>query len=209
MTAQNLKLSGKTIIIIEEKNHFFRKRESSVIEDKKKNKDLKRTKPDDETSYLPYWSSVFTNQAFPYVPQLKDSIIYFPEPHLYFLKRNGRKLKEKFNHDDILPAKKSYFEGIIEELHYIPDEIVKCKIVLKLMIGRKWTKIGFHYFFGINQPNFIVLKSAYTSNCDFKFKLNETVKILVPPCQDENGIILEIKEDAEQLVNFGAYKVLW
>ena len=181
----------------------------NIIEDKRKIKESKRMKSDDETSYLPYWSSVYTNQAFPYVPQLKDSVIYFTEPHLYFLKRNGRKLKEKINYVDILPTNKSYFEGIIEEMHYIPDDIVKCKIVLKLMIGRKSTKIDFHYFFGINQPNFIVLKSAYLSNSDLKFKSNETVKIRVPPCQDENGIILEIKDDAEQLASFGAYKVLW
>lgn len=152
---------------------------------------------------------MYTNQAFPYVPQLKDSVVYFPDPHLYFLKRNGRKLKEKINYVGILPTNKLYFEGIIEELHYIPDNVVKCKLVLKLMIGRKWTKIDFHYFFGINQPNFIVLKSAYNSNSDLKFKSNETVKIRVPPCQDENGIILEIKDDTEQLTNFGTYKVLW
>lgn len=186
--------------------------ELNIIEDKKKTKELKRIKSDDEnenSSYLPYWSSVYTNQAFPYVPQLKDSVIYFTEPHLHFLKRNGRKLKEKINYVDILPKNKSYFEGIIEEMHYIPDDIIKCKIVLKLMIGRKWTKIDFHYFLGINQPNFIVLKSAYLYNYDLKFKSNETIKIRAPPCQNENGIILEIKDDSEQFVSFGAYKVLW
>lgn len=166
-------------------------------------------KSEEETSYLPYWSSVSTNQAFPFVPQLKDSIIYFPEPHFHFLRRNGRKLKEKINFEDILSSNKSYFEGIIEELEYIPDEIVKCKIVLKLMIGKKWKRIDFHYFFGINQPNFIVLKSAYAINSDLKFKANETVKIRVPPCQDENGIILEIKDNVDQTTSFGSYKILW
>lgn len=188
---------------------FCSKRDTNLIEDKKKIKESKRNKSDDEASYLPYWSSVCTNQAFPYVPQLKDSIVYFPGPHLYFLRRNGRKLKEKIHFDDILPENKPYFEGIIEELEYVPDEIVKCKIVLKLMIGKKWTRINFHYFFGINQPNFIVLKSFYSSNSDLKFKSNEIVKIRVPPCQDESGIILEIKDDADQTTNFGAYKILW
>ena len=180
----------------------------SVFEDKIRAKESKKTKLENESNFLPYWSSVYTNQPFPYVPQLKDSVIYFPVPHLNFIKRNGRKLKEKINYDCILPENKPYFEGIIEELLYIPDEIVKCKIGLKLMIGRKFTRIDFHYFFGINQPNFILLKSAYTSNSDVTFKSNETVKIRVPPCQSENGIILEIKGDAEQST-YGAYKVLW
>lgn len=135
--------------------------------------------------------------------------MYFPGPHFDFLKRNGRKLKEKIDFADFLPTNKPYFEGTIEELEYIPDEIVKCKIVIKLMVGRKWTKIQFHYFFGINQPNFIVLKTAFQQNTDAKFKSNETVKIRVPPCQYENGIILEIRDDVDHSATFGVYKVLW
>lgn len=108
-----------------------------------------------------------------------------------------------------MPTNKPYFEGTIEELEYIPDETVKGKIGIKLMVGRKWTKIQFHYFFGINQPNFIVLKTAFHQNTDARFKPNETVKIRAPPCQDENGIILEIKEDVDYSANFGLYKVLW
>lgn len=108
-----------------------------------------------------------------------------------------------------MPTNKPYFEGTIEELEYIPDEIVKCRVAIKLMVGRKWSKIHFHYFFGINQPNFIVLQTAFRQNSDAKFKANETVKIRTPPCQDENGIILEIKDDVDHFTTFGVYKVLW
>lgn len=177
----------------------------NLIDDNKKSKEAKQPNSIDEASNLPYWSTIHSNQAFPYVPQLKDTVVYFPTPHLEFIRRNGRKLKEKLNFDDILPNNKPFFEGLIEELEFVPDDIVKCKITLKLLIGRKSTKIQFHYFFGINQPNFIILKTAYESNNDTKFKLNETVKIRIPPCQDENGIILDIKDDQEALV----YKVLW
>lgn len=172
--------------------------------------DIKRTKlVDDKMSDLPYWSSVSINQAFPYVPQLKDSVIYFPGPHIDFLRRNGRRLKEKIDYDDVLNLNKLYLEGIIDELVYIPDDNVKCKITLRVMISRKSTKIQFHYFFGINQPNFIVLKSVYCSNSSVKFKSNETVKIRAPPFQNENGIILEIKDEIDSISAFGAYKILW
>ena len=111
---------------------------------------------------LPYWSSVSVKQAFPYVPQLKDSVVYFPGPHFDFLRRNGRKLKEKIEYDDILPANKLYFEGTIEELEYIPDDNVKCRITLKIMVGEKSTKNSNSItFFRINQPNYIVLKTAF------------------------------------------------
>lgn len=143
------------------------------------------------------------------MPQLKDEIVYFPAPHMDFLRRNGRKLKEKVDFDQFSTSKISLFYGIIEELEYIPDDTVKCKIVIKIMIGRKWTKIDFHYFFGINQPNFMVLKSVHSSNASVKFKSNETVKIRVPPCQNENGIILELKDEVDSLSYFGMYKVIW
>lgn len=136
-------------------------------------------------------------------------MIYFPSSHLDFLRKNGRKLKERIDFEDLLPENKSSFEGTIEELEYIPDENVKCKIVLKIMIGRKPTRIKFHYFFAVNQPNFLVLKTIHESNNNLKFKLNETVKIRVPPCQDENGIILDIKDESSSSVAFGVYKVLW
>ena len=205
----NLSESAKTII-----THFYRKRErennASTLSESSKISDVKRTKlVAEEVNNLPYWSSVSVKQAFPYVPQLKDSVVYFPGPHFDFLRRNGRKLKEKIEYDDILPANKLYFEGIIEELEYIPDDNVKCRITLKVMIARKSTKIQFHYFFGINQPNYIVLKTAFCSNSDLKFKYNETIKIRVPPCQDENGIILEVKDEIDPAANFGGYKILW
>ena len=174
--------------------------------------DLKRpnlTEEKDEISNLPYLSSVSVKKAFPYVPQLKDSVIYFPVPHLDFLRRNGRKLKEKIDYSDILPRNKPFLEGIVDELEYVPDDNVKCKITLRIMIARKSTKIQFHYFFGINQPNYIVLKTAYFSNESVKFKPNETVKVRVPPCQDENAIILEVKDVINSESSFGTYKVLW
>lgn len=163
----------------------------------------------DEPNNLPYWCSIASNQAFPYVPQLKDKIIYFPTPHFEFIRRNGRKLKEKIDFQEILPENKKYFEGFVEELDYIPDDNLKCKITLRIMISRKSTKIHFHYFFGINQPNYLVLKTAFASNSSLKFKNNETVKILTPPCQDENGIILEVKDETEPASTFNAYKILW
>ena len=158
---------------------------------------------------MPYWSSVYTNKAFPYVPQLKDVVIYFPKPHLDFLRKNGRKLKEKIDFDVILPTDKALFEGIVDEIEYIPAEIVKCRITLKIMIGKKYERIQFNYFFGINQPSYIVLKSTYISNREIKFKVNETVKIRNLPCQDENGIILDVNEDTDPLKSFGNYKILW
>ena len=194
-------------------NSFNRKRElntPNASESSKKVLDAKRAKSiEDEMSNLPYWSSISVKQAFPYVPQLKDHIIYFPGPHFDFLRRNGRKLKEKIEYDNILPKNKQYLDGIIDELEYIPDDTVKCKITLRIMIARKSTKIQFHYFFGVNQPNYIVLRSAFLSNSDLKFKYNETVRIRVPPCQDENGIILEVKDEIDPVSIFGAYKILW
>lgn len=188
----------------------FRKREHFSTESHTKTSDLKRIKAtDEEMSNLPYWSSVSIKQAFPYVPQVKDSVIYFPGPHTEFLKRNGRKLKEKIDYHDSLPSNKLYFDGVIDELIYVPDDNVKCKITLRVMFGRKSEKIQFHYFFGINQPNYIVLKTAFCLNSSSKFKSNETVKIRVPPCQDENGIILEIKDEIDPVSAFGAYKILW
>lgn len=187
----------------------FSKREINLIEDKKQPSEAKRLKSEDEPNHLPYWCSVYTSQAFPYVPQLKDSVVYFPAPHMDFLRRNGRKLKEKVDFDQILTKSNSFFEGTIEELEYIPDDIVKCKVVLKLMIGRKWTKVQFHYFFGINQPNFMVLNSVHAFSSVTKFKSNETIKIRIPPCQNENGIILELKEDVDALSSFGMYRVIW
>ena len=180
-------------------------------EENKQKKEVKRTNPGEEFSNLPYWNTLHKNQAFPYVPQLKDKVVYFPAPHLEFIRRNGRKLKERIAIDDIILAKKYFFEGLIEKLEYIPDENSKCKIVLKLMIGRKSTTIEFHYFFGVNQPNFIVLKTVYESSSKTKFKLNETVKIRAPPFQDENGIIIDVKDGdgTDPMISYGVYKVLW
>ena len=125
------------------------------------------------------------------------------------MRKNGRKLKEKIDFDVILPTDKALFEGIVDEIEYIPAEIVKCRITLKIMIGKKYERIQFNYFFGINQPSYIVLKSTYISNREIKFKVNETVKIRNLPCQDENGIILDVNEDTDPLKSFGNYKILW
>ena len=162
----------------------------------------------EELDHLPYWSSVYVNQSQPYVPQLGDLVIYFFKPHLEFLKRNGRKLREIIDYEDILPATKSFLEANVEEIEYTPAEVVKCRLVLKAMIGRKNFRLKFNYFFGIPQPNYLVLKSAFLCNVEQRFKSNETVKILAPPCQGETGIILDI-EGSDPSATFTAYKILW
>lgn len=177
--------------------------------DKKRIKESKSPVVEEPLEHLPFWSSIHTNQPFPYVPQVKDTVIYFPQPHLEFLRRNGRKLKEKFDFEEIVKTSKPYHEGVIDEIEYIAGEYVKCKIVLRILIGRKWTRISLNYFFGTNQPNYLVLKSLFSSNSEFRFKENETVKIRAPPCQNENGIVLEIKTESDPSISFGAYKILW
>lgn len=162
----------------------------------------------EELDHLPYWSSVYVNQAQPYVPQIGDVVIYFFKPHLEFLRRNGRKLKEMVDYEDLLPKGKGFLEGTVESIEYVPAELVKCQLVLKAMIGRKNFRLKFTYFFGIPQPNYLVLKAAFDCNIQQRFKTNETVKILAPPCQGESGIILDIVED-DPVSNFNAYKILW
>lgn len=191
----------------------FRPRDTSSI-DKKKVKEAK-TKAEsvveeEELDHLPYWNSLYKQQSQPYVPQMKDTVLYFPKPHFEFLKKQGRKLKERIDYEEDLPKDKMFVEGEIEEIEYIPGEVVKCKIVLKIKVGRKSNRIEFSYFFGVNQPNFMLLKSSYEDSQRNKFKLNETVKIHVPPCKGDNGIILEIKDsNLDPLTCIGAYKILW
>ncbi len=187
-----------------------RKRENQSNEKRKRAKETPKAAIEDveELDHLPYWSSVYTNQAQPFVPQLGDVVIYFFKPHLDFLKRNGRKLKESIEYEDILPFSRPYLEGTIEAIEYPPAELVKCQIVLKVMIGRKSFRCRFSYFFGIPQPNYLVLKSAFSCNLDQRFKSNETVKILSAPCQGESGIILDI-EGEDPTGTFNAYKILW
>lgn len=190
--------------------YFIRKREAQPGEEKKKAKLVTKAVVEEvqELDHLPYWSSVYVNQSQPFVPQLGDVVIYFFKPHLDFLKRNGRKLKEIIDYEDLLPHGKPYLEGIIESIEYIPAELVKCSIALKVMIGRKNFRLKFNYFFGIPQPNYLVLKSAFSCNLDQRFKTNETVKILAPPCQGETGIILDIVSN-DPSDTFHAYKILW
>lgn len=164
---------------------------------------------DEETDHLPYWNSVYLNQAFPYVPQLGDKVVYFHRPHFEFLRRNGRKYREKIDYEEDLPNDRPYFEGTIDEIEYIPAEIIKCRIVLKVLIGRSNQRLQFSYFFGVSQPNYLVLKTAYTSNVSSRFRSNETVKIYAPPCSGETGIILEVNDSVDPLQAFGAYKILW
>lgn len=172
-------------------------------------KTSKKIRIGEEINYLPFWCSAYTNSVYPYIPQVKDAVIYFPVPHAEFVRRNGRKLKESIDFDHLIGDNKPYYEGIIESLEYVPDDIVKCKTSMRLMVGRKWVKIEFNYFFGINQPNFITLKSLYLFNQSVRFKANETVKIRVPPCQNETGFIVEIKDEKNASSNFGMYKVSW
>jgi hypothetical protein len=188
----------------------YRKRESSSREEKKRIKETaKETIQEvEELDHLPYWSSVYVNQAQPFVPQLGDVVIYFFKPHLDFLKRNGRKLREIIEYEDGLPFSKPYLEGTIEGIEYPPAELVKCQIILKVMMGRKNFRFKFNYFFGIPQPNYLVVKSAFSCNLDQRFKTNETVKILSAPCQGESGIILDIEGD-DPSGTFNAYKILW
>lgn len=158
---------------------------------------------------MPYWNSVHVNQALPYVPQLRDEVLYFTRPHIEFLRRNSRKLKERIDYEDKLDLNKPYIGGVIEHIEYVPSEVTKCKIGLKVMLGRKAVRLDFGYFFGTSQPNFLVLKSAYELSSQHKFKVNETVRILSPPFQGETGIILEIRDDADPTTSFGCYKILW
>lgn len=155
----------------------------------------------------PYWATVEENFAIPYLPQLKDSVTYFCKSHFDFIRKQGRKLRERLDYQDLL-LNHARIDGIIEEVEYLNENVPCCKLALKINLKRKNHLLKFKYYFGLSQPDYLVLKSAIAAASSFSYRQNETVNLVSRNYPSETGTILEIFGNLnDACLNIGCYKI--
>uniref|UniRef100_A0A7E4V464 Bromo domain-containing protein n=1 Tax=Panagrellus redivivus TaxID=6233 RepID=A0A7E4V464_PANRE len=164
----------------------------------------------------PEWTRQLVTRRFPYLAQIGDHVVYFPQGHTNYLSAVKQKRLFKVSHGDYPKPEFNCEEfAIVDDLEYVIEKKTHLTVLTLSLTDangqRNNRQIKVRYHDLENVPDFMILREYFDQSVAFEFKTGDIVEAII----DEKWWIGTVEE--RSLINQGAFsgaqfcsvKVLW